>query len=184
VSSANPIRTRLRGGLLVAAAILFQALWLGLPALAVSVLLALTYVVWIGSRWRVRPGLRSAAALGVLAFVAHFVEELRTGLAIQLPALFGREGWSETRFLVFNLVFALLFAFGAVAVDRTRPVAALVVLFLGVGAGVANGALHLALVVARGGYFPGAWTAPLCFAAGASILRSLYRGTPSDVAAV
>jgi len=44
-----------------------------------------------------------------------------------------------------------------------------------IGAGVANGVGHVALAAARWDYFPGLLTAPLCFAAGVALLRSIWR---------
>jgi hypothetical protein len=59
-----------------------------------------------------------------------------------------------------------------------RP-AGVVALFLALGAGIANGLGHLILAVRADGYFPGSYTAPLCFLAGGThALRLLRRPAP------
>ena len=50
----------------------------------------------------------------------------------------------------------------------------LIALFFAFGGGVGNGVAHLMLVVAQGGYFPGAWTALHCLIVGTVLLRQLF----------
>ena len=97
-----------------------------------------------------------------------------TGLQQALPALFQRAPWSDGQYLAFNGVWALVFCIAALAVRPTRPLPVLIVLFFAVAGGVGNGVLHLLLVLRQAAYFPGAWTAPLCFVVGVWLLRLLY----------
>ena len=163
-------------------AIGFQALWLGLPAVFLSAALVLSLVLWLTTPWRIVPGLRLAAGLGVLVLLAHVAEEYLTGFAVALPALFGRAGWGAAQYLVFNGVWVLIFGAAAATVRAGRSLPVLVLLFLAVAGGVGNGLVHLLLVLQRGSYFPGAWTAPFCLAVGLWQLRTLY-GRRADAVA-
>ena len=89
-----------------------------------------------------------------------------------MPAFFG-ETWTDVQFLVFNAVWLTTFLLAAWGLRRRAPLGALVVLFVAVGGGVANGVAHLVLVMTQGRYFPGAWTAPLCLIVGIVLLRQL-----------
>jgi Protein of unknown function with HXXEE motif len=171
-------RDRWLGAGFLIAAILFQALWLGLPAVFLSVALVVSYALWISTSWRVAPRLRAAFVLGILVFVGHAVEEFTTGFQLGLPALFGRAAWSDLQYVVFNAVWALVFIAAALTLRAGRSFPVFIVIFFAVAGGVGNGVLHLLLVLQRGGYFPGAWTALLCLAVGIWLLRLLYAPTP------
>jgi hypothetical protein len=138
-----PRRTRWLGAGFVLAAILFQAFWLGLPAMFVSVALLISYGLWISTSWQVRPRLRVAFTLAILLFVGHVVEEFLTGIHQALPGLFARAPWSEMRYLVFNGAWALIFFTAAVALRPGRSLPVLIILFFAVAGGVGNGVLHL-----------------------------------------
>ncbi len=175
VSSVRlPVRTRWLGAGFVVVAVLFQALWLGLPAIFVSVALAASYGLWVGSAWRVVPRLRAVFSLAVLLFVIHVAEEFLAGLPMALPELFGRSPWLDYQYLAFNGAWLLVFGAAAVTVGTGRQLPVLIILFFAVAGGVGNGVLHLLLVLRRGGYFPGAWTAPFCLIMGVWLLRLLY----------
>lgn len=178
--SAQPIsiQTRWLGAALAAAAIVFQALWLGLPAVFLSVAMLASYGLWIARGWTCVPRLRPVFGLAVATFLLHASEEFITGLQSSLPGLFGRPGWSDLQYLVFNLVWVLVFAAAAAQLKPGRDLPVLVALFFAVAGGVGNGTLHLALVLSQGHYFPGAWTAPLCLAVGVWMLRLLYCSKP------
>ena len=169
---------RVTGAAFVVAAVLFQSLVLGLPAALLSVALAIAYLVWTTGSWSVRdPGLRWAYAIGIAIFVAHATEEYLTGLAQRLPALVGREPWSDAQFLVFNATWLTIFVFAWFTYPR-YPLGTLVLLFFAMAGGVGNGIGHLLVSLAQGAYLPGTWTAPLCAAVGAAILWKMFR-TPS-----
>lgn len=174
--SSVPIamRTQWIGAGIVLAAILYQAFWLGLPAVFLSVALLVSYGLWICTTWHVIPKLRMAFTLAIVVFLGHAVEEFLTGFHHALPALFGRAPWSDRQFLVFNSSWALIFCMAAVAVRPMRRLPVLIILFFTVAGGVGNGVLHLLLVFQRGAYFPGAWTAPFCLGVGIWLLRLLY----------
>ena len=76
--------------------------------------------------------------------------------------------------MVFNAAWFTAFMLAAWGLRRHHPLAVLIVLFFALAGGVGNGIVHLSLVVSQGGYFPGAWTAPLCLVVGALLLRQLF----------
>jgi hypothetical protein len=174
-----PQRTRLAGTALVGGGVVFQAVWLGLPATALGVALVVALTLWLCTDWRLRPGFALAYGVGIAVFGLHVAEEYSTQFQDALPALFGRTGWSDARYLAFNGVWAVVFLGSWWAVGRGQALGVLVATFFAVGGGVGNGAAHLVLAVARGGYFPGAWTAPACLGVGVWMLLVLYRSEPS-----
>lgn len=179
-SAPLPLRTRWLGAGIVAAGILFQALWLGLPAMFLSVALAVSYGLWTGSAWHVTPRLKVAFGPGVLLFAAHVAEEFGTGLHVALPELFGRTRWTDEQYLVFNGTWLAAFGTAAVTVKVGRALPVLVILFFAVAGGIGNGVLHLLLVLQGGAYFPGAWTAPFCLIVGIWLLRLLHAREAPD----
>lgn len=175
---------RVLGAAFVILAVLFQVLWLGRPAMLLSVGLVVAYGLWSFTPWRMTASVRRAFFLGPVLFVAHAAEELLTGFPAAFPDLFGQAPWSETRFLVFNGVWLTVFALAAYRAAGTHPLPALVVLFFAFVGGLGNGVVHLALVVQRGAYFPGAWTAPLCLCLGVWLFRGLYASKARRVRSV
>jgi hypothetical protein len=114
----------------------------------------------------------------LVIFLLHASEEFLTGFQRRLPALVG-EQWTDTQFLEFNSVWFVAFLVAGWGLRRRHPLAALIVLFFAVGGGVGNGIAHLVLAATRGGYFPGAWTAPLCLIVGIALLRQLFTHRPT-----
>ena len=167
-------RVRARGALIVVVGILFQALWLGRAAAFLSVALVIAYAVWILGAWSVaHPSLRSTYGVALAIFLLHASEEFLTGFQRRLPALVG-DHWTDRQFLVFNAAWFATFIAAGLALRQRRPLAVLIVLFFALGGGVGNGVAHLLLVVNQRGYFPGAWTAPLCLIIGIVLLRQLF----------
>ena len=159
---------------MIVAGLLFQGVWLGRAAALLSVAFVIAYALWIGEAWSL--GSRSLTATYSLAlgiFLIHAGEEFLTGFQRRLPALVGGY-WTDTQFLVFNAAWFAAFVLAAWGLRRHRPLAVLIVLFFALGGGVGNGIAHLLLVVVQGGYFPGAWTAPLCLIVGIALLRQLF----------
>lgn len=177
------VRTRWLGAGVVLGGVLFQALWLGLPAILLSVGLVISYGLWAGSSWRFTLQLKVVFCIAVLVFLGHAAEEFLTGLQQDLPALMGRTRWCDEQLVVFNGAWAVVFATAAVRVAVKRPLPVLIILFFAVVGGVANGVVHLLLVLQRDAYFPGAWTAPLGLVIGIWLLRLLY-ASPSYRTAV
>jgi len=174
------IRARWLGGGFVLAAMIFQALWLGLPAILLSVALVLSYWLWTSTAWCIHRRLRAVFILAIILFLGHAVEEFISGFPAALPALFGRDPWSDARYVVFNSVWALIFTSAALTVRTGRPLSVLIILFFAVAGGVGNGVAHLMLVLRLDEYFPGAWTAPLLLVVGIWLLRLLYAPGRSD----
>lgn len=178
---AFPAHDRVLGALIVVAGVLFQALWLGRAAALLSVALVVSYLVWLGGAWTAASrSLATTYAIGLLVFLAHVAEEFLTGFQRQLPALVG-DRWTDAQYLVFNAAWFAGFVVAGLALRQRHPLAILIVLFFAIGGGVGNGVAHLLLVVLQRGYFPGAWTAPLCLIAGVALLRQLL--TPDPVPA-
>lgn len=173
-SPSIPPKDRWLGAGCVAAAVAFQVLWLGLPAISVSVLLVVAYGLWAGTPWRVDPRLRSWLVAGLAVFVVHIVEEWLGALPVALPELFGREPWTTPRWAVFNGLWMAVFCAAAATVGPGRGLPVLFILFFAVAGGVGNGVLHLLLWLQSGGYFPGVWTAPACLMVGVRLLQLLY----------
>jgi hypothetical protein len=167
-------RDRTLGGLIVVAGVLFQGLWLGRAATLLSVAFLIAYAIWIGGAWNLAGrSLQPTYGVALVIFFVHACEEFFTGFQRRLPALVG-DRWTDTQFLVFNAAWFTTFVLADWGLRRRHPVAVLIVLFFALGGGVGNGVAHLLLVVTQGGYFPGAWTAPLCLIVGVVLLRQLF----------
>ena len=165
---------------LAGGAILAQTWFMGWAVVGLDVALVVSYALWASRPAPVLP----ARVLPVLIAacvvqVAHLTEEYRTGFQRAFPALFGY-AWEDRRFLTFNLVWLAVFAASAVAIARRQRLGSLPALFLALGGGIANGLAHLVLAARAGGYFPGAYTAPLCFVAGLLLLRRLLERPAGD----
>lgn len=170
-------RDRIAGAVFVFAVVTAQARWMGRASSLLSVGLVVAYLFWIAARWKNDP----AAVLPMYLIAAavqclHFTEEYLTGFQRQFPRLMGYE-WSDARFVAFNMAWLALFLLAALGVYRRVSLAYLVVLFLALAGGVANGIGHLLLSATKGGYFPGLATAPLCLLAGIGLLAQLFGGT-------
>jgi Protein of unknown function with HXXEE motif len=160
---------------IVGAGVIFQLVWLGRAASFLGVALAASYLLWLGGAWSGdHPSLPRTYAIGLLVFVAHASEEFLTGFQRRLPALVG-DRWTDMQYLVFNATWLVAFVAAGLALRRARPpLAILIVVFFAIGGGVGNGVAHLLLVILQRGYFPGAWTAPLCLIVGVALLRQLF----------
>jgi hypothetical protein len=159
---------------MVVAGVSFQGLWLGRAAVLLSITLVIAYAVWIGAAWNLAGrSLQATHGVALVIFLVHACEEFLTGFQRRFPALVG-DHWTDTQFLVFNAAWLTTFVVAGWGLRRRRPLAVLIVLFFALGGGVGNGVAHLLLVVAQDGYFPGAWTAPLCLIVGTVLLRQLF----------
>src|SRR5262249_668734 len=166
------------GAAFVVVAIVFQSLLLGVAGALLSVALVVAYLVWTNGSCSIRdPALRLTYAIGIVIFVAHATEEYLTGLPQRLPALVGREPWSDAQFLAFNTTWLVTFVIAWLTYSR-NSLGALVLLFFALAGGVGNGIGHLLVSAGKAAYSPGTWAAPLCAAVGASILWKMFR-TPA-----
>lgn len=166
------------GALLVAVALAAQTAVMGRAVAGLDVAVLVSYALWAArptptAPRHVLPWLGAA----LLVQAAHLAEEYRAGFQRAFPALFGY-AWSDARFLGFNAAWLAAFAVSALAVVRGRRLGYLGATFLAVGGGIGNGLGHLALAVRAGGYFPGAYTAPLALGAGVVLLARLLRAAP------
>lgn len=159
--------------MIVATGVLFQALWLGRAAALLSVALVIAYVVWVTAAWSVaNRSIQSTYAVGLGVFLLHACEEFLTGFQRRLPALV-QDQWTDSQFLVFNGAWFVTFVVAGWGLRRRHPLAVLIVLFFALGGGLGNGIFHLLLVVSDRGYFPGAWTSPLCLIVGTALLLQI-----------
>lgn len=117
--------------------------------------------------------LQPTYGVALAIFLLHACEEFLTGFQRRLPALVG-DHWTDRQFLVFNAAWFATFVVAGWALRQRHPLAVLIVLFFALGGGVGNGIAHLLIVVSQRGYFPGAWTAPLCLLVGTALLRQLF----------
>lgn len=155
-------------------AALLQFILMG-PAVAVlSLGLIAAYALWAVTRLNYQ----SAAILplyliGIAVQCLHCCEEYLTGFQRELPGLLGY-AWSDTRFIVFNLMWLSLFVGAAAGVQRGIRPAYLIVIFFALAGGIGNGLGHIALSIVRQRYFPGTLTAPLSLMVGILLLRRLF----------
>jgi hypothetical protein len=160
---------------LVAAAIAADFIALGPAIVVLNVGLAAALLIWcvrdataIGGYEPVRRALLVLLVLQAL----HFGEEYATGFQERFPTTVGY-AWSDTRFVVFNVVWLGVFGAAAMGLARRFPLALLPAWFLGLVGGIGNGVLHLAMSAASRGYYPGAATAPLLLVGGTVLVRRL-----------
>ena len=172
-------RDRTLGGLIVVVGVLFQSLWLGRGAALLSVAFVIAYAVWLGGSWNFQSrSLQATYGIAVVIFLLHACEEFFTGFQRRLPALIGSR-WTDAQFLVFNTAWFAVFVVAGWGLRRRHALAVLIVLFFALAGGVGNGIAHMLLVVTQRGYFPGAWTAPLCLVVGFALLRQLFIVPPT-----
>jgi hypothetical protein len=145
---------------------------LGLPTIVLSVCFLVCALIWAPRSWHRVPGLIPTSLLAILVQCLHFGEELYSGFDRQFPALFERS-WDSRSFIAFNLFWLIVFAVSAYSAAHNVSVAYLGLLFLGLGAGVANAIGHILLSLANARLFPGVYTAPLVLAMGLALLRQL-----------
>lgn len=159
-----------------------QSAWMGRAVVGLDVGLIVAFAFW--SRRgpvvpRARRHISSLFLVGIGVQALHFAEELATGFQKTLPAFFGY-AWSDARFAAFNLFWLAAFAAAALGLRRGWSAAALLVWFFALAGGIGNGVLHVAMGVARRGYFPGLLTAPFLFVIGVALLRRLLAATAAD----
>ncbi|MGH9711745.1 MAG: HXXEE domain-containing protein [Candidatus Acidiferrales bacterium] len=175
--NAVTTRDRITGGLLVLVVVAAQARLMGRATALLSVALVVSYLLWAAALWNSDPeNVLPMYLLAIAVQCLHFTEEFAAGFQREFPKLAGNE-WSDAQFVAFNLGWIAVFVLAGIGVYRRVPLAWLVVLFLAVGGGVANGAGHLLLSAMQGKYFPGAATAPLCLLVGITLLVKLFGGT-------
>ena len=148
---------------------------MGRAVIGLDLALLASYALWAVRPTRPAPRhVLPPLITATLVQLVHLAEEYHAGFQRLFPALFGTV-WSDARFLGFNAAWLGVFAASAVAVARGRRLGYLGATFLAVGGGIGNGLAHLALAARAGGYFPGAYTAPLVLAAGGVLLTQLLR---------
>jgi Protein of unknown function with HXXEE motif len=166
--------TRTLGMALTAAAIVATLFFMGRVAILLCVAMAVSCGLWLAGRLHPRPQTLPIFVVAIAVLLVHVGEEYATGFQRAFPGLLGY-AWSDTRFLAYNLAWIAVFAAAVLGLRHHVALAGLAVGFCAIGAGVANGVGHVALAAARWDYFPGLLTAPLCFAAGVALLRSIWR---------
>lgn len=172
------LRGSIIGAVFVLAAVTAQSYWLGSAVVFLSVGLVISYLFWIGTRWKNDPAVvLPLYLLAVVVQCVHFTEEYLTGFQRQFPKLMMGYEWSDARFVAFNMAWLAVFVLAALGVYRRWSLAYLVVIFLALIGGVGNGASHLLLSARQDRYFPGLITAPFCLLAGIAVLTRLFGKT-------
>jgi hypothetical protein len=162
----SPVELALAAPVVIVAALL-QIKLMGSAVGVLSLGLIAAYALWAV----IRLNYDSAAILplyltGIAVQCLHCCEEYLTGFQRELPRLLGYE-WSDTRFVVFNLIWLSLLVGAAAAVQCGVRPGYLIVIFFALAGGIGNGLGHLALSIAQQRYFPGTLTAPLNLMVGA-----------------
>src|SRR5713226_4991500 len=125
-------------------------------------------------RWLERVPLVYIYLFGLAVQRLHFLEEYLTGFQRVYPPILGLEPWSDRFFVSLNLTALAIFILGALALLAERS-AGYAVVWLFAVAMTANGVVHPALSIWKGGYFPGTITAPLHLIVGSALLVRLTR---------
>jgi hypothetical protein len=114
--------------------------------------------------------------MGLVAQSLHFTEEFVTGFQDRFPALLGLSAWSESFFVVFNLIWLSVWILSAIGLQRGDRFALFPVWFFAIAA-VANGIAHPVFAVIAHGYFPGLITSPVLGALGVLLWLRLEKVT-------
>lgn len=169
------MREKLIGAAFVAAAILFNHVWMGPAVILLSLGLVVSYALWAFLRWtEVSRSALPIYFLGIVLLCVHSAEEFFAGFHREFPRRFGYQ-WSDVTFVGFNVAWISLFLLAGLGAYRGVRLAYLLVLFFALGAGILNGLGHLGATLAQGRYFPGTFTAPLLLLVGLVLLARLFR---------
>lgn len=163
------------GAVFVAVAIAVQHVLMGRAVIGLSAGLVIAYFVWIsnydvvyGPRRRI--SLIYGVAVGLQGL--HFLEEYLTGFWTEFPSFWGYE-WSNELFATFNLVWLGIFVLAGVGLVAGVRLSYLVVWFMAIVGGIANGVLHTMASLTRGAYFPGSVTAVGHLVVGVLLIKAL-----------
>jgi hypothetical protein len=173
---AITVGTDRAAGASVAGACVLMLAVMGWPVLFLVIALVVSYALWRArAEWPISNATLAAYMVATAVQCLHMLEEYRAGFYQQFPPVLGATPWSAERFLVFNLAWLGVFIAGGVGLARRARPAVIVALFLALGGGVGNGVAHLGLALREGGYFPGAYSAPLALVAGGVLAFMLFR---------
>jgi hypothetical protein len=176
----STLRERLAVASVVLVAAIVMLATMGRAVLGLVAALLVSYALWMRAPRDLELRRAVAAyAIAVAALLLHFCEELAFGFYRLFPPVVGAPPWNSGVFLAFNLSWLVIFLLAGWGLVRQWHPALLVALFLALGASLLNGLAHLTLAALRGGYFPGAYTAPLVVAAGGYLAHRLLRARPA-----
>ncbi len=113
--------------------------------------------------------------VGIAVQCLHFLEEYLSGFQREYPRTLGIAPWSDRFFMSLNLAALAVFVLAALGLLLRWRLAYVVVWFFAI-AMTANGIVHPALSLWRGGYYPGTITAPLHLVVGLTLLAKLAKG--------
>jgi hypothetical protein len=111
---------------------------------------------------------------GVAVQCLHFLEEYLTGFQSEYPPILGMAPWSDRFFVSLNLIALAVFVLAALGLLLQIRLAFVVIWVFAI-AMTANGVVHPALSIRKGGYFPGTITAPLHLIVGITLLAKLSK---------
>jgi hypothetical protein len=145
---------------------------MGRAIVLVAMALGLSYAIWLKrDDWSTSRGVLPVYVAAVFVQCVHLTEEVWTGFYRVFPVVMGGAPWSERQFMIFNFLWLGLFFAVALGIRQQMRPAYVGSLFLAIGGGILNGLGHVVLALRAGGYFPGAYTAPLVLVAGYVLLR-------------
>ncbi len=111
---------------------------------------------------------------GIAVQCLHFLEEYLAGFQRAYPPILGMAPWSDRFFVSLNLIALAVFILAALGLLMQVRVAYVVIWFFAIAV-TANGIVHPALSLRKGGYFPGTITAPIHLLVGVTLLAKLRK---------
>lgn len=168
-------RDFLVGGILVVLVIIVQTFAMGIAIIFLSIGLVAGFILWVVESKRVsKPDIIVIYFIAVGVQCIHFLEEFLTGFQTEFPQLFGYT-WSDNQFFIFNLLWIAVFIFNGIGIYYNIKLSYLLVYFLVLVGGIANGLAHPLLSLMKGGYFPGLFTSVMSLVVGLVFMSKLVK---------
>lgn len=155
-------------------AVAFNFWYMGFPVIILNAGLLISLFAWVTYRKEYPASLNKLFITGIILQIIHFTEEYYTGFHRELPLLFNRTEWTESRFLTFNIIWILILSVSAYGAYKKIKLSYLFIWFFIFVVGIGNGIMHSLLSLTRGGYFPGTVSAIFLFITGIIMLRRVF----------
>lgn len=169
---------RITAAALILLVAIAQQIFMGPAVAMITAGLVASYFLWAFTDWHAAPSkILPLYVLAIAVQFLHVAEEFSSGFQRKFPQLLGYQ-WTDARFLAFNALWIAIFVLAALVIRRTA-IAYLMVIFLALAGGVANGSGHILLFAVEHGSFPGIITAPFLLIVGVALLLRLYKPRPS-----
>ena len=135
-------RDRITAAALILLVAIAQQIFMGPAVAMITAGLVASYFLWAFTDWHAAPSkILPLYVLAIAVQVLHVAEEYSSGFQRKFPQLLGYQ-WTDARFLAFNALWIAIFVLAALVIRRTA-IAYLMVIFLALAGGVANGAGHI-----------------------------------------